>query len=162
MADTKPTDMKKFYYLALCALIGVTLSSCFGPGNNNPEFKLSDLQGLWLENNTEHYVRFTTEQSDEAGYLYGREWNDDEWEDEGSYEDFLIEQREKQGFPGNGWFKYEFKTTGDLTEIHLMDNGGAEIPKIYIVSILNDGNLEYYEKDRPNWKYTFTKVVESK
>jgi hypothetical protein len=154
--------MKKFYYLALCALIGVTLSSCFGPGNNNPEFKLSDLQGLWLENNTEHYVRFTTEQSDEAGYLYGREWNDDEWEDEGSYEDFLIEQREKQGFPGNGWFKYEFKTTGDLTEIHLMDNGGAEIPKIYIVSILNDGNLEYYEKDRPNWKYTFTKVVESK
>ena len=162
MADTKPTDMKKFYYLVLCALIGVTLSSCFGPGNNNPEFKLSDLQGLWLENNTEHYVRFTTEQSDEAGYLYGREWNDDEWEDEGSYEDFLIEQREKQGFPGNGWFKYEFKTTGDLTEIHLMDNGGAEIPKIYIVSILNDGNLEYYEKDRPNWKYTFTKVVESK
>ena len=162
MADTKPTDMKKFYYLALCALIGVTLSSCFGPGNNNPEFKLSDLQGLWLENNTEHFVRFTTEQSDEAGYLYGREWNDDEWEDEGSYEDFLIEQREKQGFPGNGWFKYEFKTTGDLTEIHLMDNGGAEIPKIYIVSILNDGNLEYYEKDRPNWKYTFTKVVESK
>ncbi|MBO7454850.1 MAG: hypothetical protein J6T76_00450 [Paludibacteraceae bacterium] len=154
--------MKKFYYLALCALIGVTLSSCFGPGNNNPEFKLSDLQGLWLENNTEHYVRFTTEQSDEAGYLYGREWNEDEWEDEGSYEDFLIEQREKQGFPGNGWFKYEFKTTGDLTEIHLMDNGGAEIPKIYIVSILNDGNLEYYEKDRPNWKYTFTKVVESK
>lgn len=154
--------MKKFYYLALCALIGVTLSSCFGPGNNNPEFKLSDLQGLWQENNTEHYVRFTTEQSDEAGYLYGREWNDDEWEDEGSYEDFLIEQREKQGFPGNGWFKYEFKTTGDLTEIHLMDNGGAEIPKIYIVSILNDGNLEYYEKDRPNWKYTFTKVVESK
>ncbi|MBO7455250.1 MAG: hypothetical protein J6T76_02485, partial [Paludibacteraceae bacterium] len=113
-------------------------------------------------NNTEHYVRFTTEQSDEAGYLYGREWNDDEWEDEGSYEDFLIEQREKQGFPGNGWFKYEFKTTGDLTEIHLMDNGSAEIPKIYIVSILNDGNLEYYEKDRPNWKYTFTKVVESK
>lgn len=154
--------MKKFYYLALCALIGVTLSSCFGPGNNNPEFKLSDLQGLWQENNTEHFVRFTTEQSDEAGYLYGREWNDDEWEDEGSYEDFLIEQREKQGFPGNGWFKYEFKTTGDLTEIHLMDNGGAEIPKIYIVSILNDGNLEYYEKDRPNWKYTFTKVVESK
>ena len=161
MADTKPTDMKKFYYLALCALIGVTLSSCFGPGNNNPEFKLSDLQGLWLENNTEHYVRFTTEMTGVEVFpssYYGREW--DEAED--VTEQDLIDAREELGYPGNGWFEYQFKTTGDLTEIHLMDNGGAEIPKIYIVSILNDGNLEYYEKDRPNWKYTFTKVVESK
>lgn len=153
--------MKKFYYLALCALIGVTLSSCFGPGNNNPEFKLSDLQGLWLENNTEHYVRFTTEMTGVEVFpssYYGREW--DEAED--VTEQDLIDAREELGYPGNGWFEYQFKTTGDLTEIHLMDNGGAEIPKIYIVSILNDWNLEYYEKDRPNWKYTFTKVVESK
>lgn len=153
--------MKKFYYLALCALIGVTLSSCFGPGNNNPEFKLSDLQGLWQENNTEHYVRFTTEMTGVEVFpssYYGREW--DEAED--VTEQDLIDAREELGYPGNGWFEYQFKTTGDLTEIHLMDNGGAEIPKIYIVSILNDGNLEYYEKDRPNWKYTFTKVVESK
>ena len=127
-----------------------------------PSYSLSDLQGLWQENNTEHYVRFTKEQSDETGYLYGREWDEAEWYDEGSYEDFLIEQRNKQGYPGNGWFKYQFKSTGDLTEIHLMDNGGAEIPKIYVVSKLTDTDLVYYEKEYPSIKFNFTKVVTTK
>ncbi|MBP5659520.1 MAG: hypothetical protein J6W89_05855 [Paludibacteraceae bacterium] len=157
--------MKKVYYLALAAVVGIALSSCSllgGGGSKTPSFNLSDLQALWQENNTEHFVRFTTERSDEYPYFLGREWNEDEWEDEGSYEDFLIEQREKQGFPGNGWFKYEFKTAGDLTEIHLTDNGGAEIPKVYIVSTLKDGELSYYEKDRPSNKFTFTKVVSAK
>lgn len=125
-----------------------------------PEYQLSDLQGLWLENNTEHYVRFTTEQSDETGYLYGREWDEADWYDEGSYEDFLIEQRNKQGYPGNGWFKYLFETSGSLTEIHLLDNGGAEIPKVYVVSKLNDTALEYYEKEQKSVKFYFTKMVE--
>ena len=127
-----------------------------------PSYQLSDIQALWQRNNTQEFVRFTTEQSDETGYLLGREWNDDEWYDEGSYEDFLIEQRNKQGFPGNGWFKYQFKTTGDLTEIHFMDNGGAEIPKIYVVSKLTDTDLVYYEKDYPSIKFNFTKVVTTK
>ena len=127
-----------------------------------PSYSLSDLQGLWQRNNTQEFVRFTTEQSDETGYLLGREWNEDEWYDEGSYEDFLIEQRNKQGFPGNGWFKYQFKTTGDLTEIHFMDNGGAEIPKVYVVSKLTDTDLVYYEKDYPSIKFNFTKVVTTK
>lgn len=125
-----------------------------------PEYQLSDLQGLWLENNTEHYVRFTTEQSEETGYLYGREWDEADWYDEGSYEDFLIEQRNKQGYPGNGWFKYLFETSGSLTEIHLLDNGGAEIPKVYVVSKLNDTALEYYEKEQKSVKFYFTKMVE--
>ena len=127
-----------------------------------PSYSLSDLQGLWQRNNTQEFVRFTTEQSDETGYLLGREWNEDEWYDEGSYEDFLIEQRNKQGFPGNGWFKYQFKTTGDLTEIHFMDNGGAEIPKVYVVSKLTDTDLVYYEKEYPSIKFNFTKVVTTK
>jgi hypothetical protein len=93
-------------------------------------------------------VRFTTEQSDETGYLDGREW--DEAED--SYEEDL------QPY-GNGWFKYQFKTQGDLTEIHLMDNGGADIPKEYIVSKLTDTELQYYEKDRKSNSFSFTKVV---
>ena len=69
--------MRKIYYFALVALVGIALSSCsFLGGDNTPSFQLSDLQGLWQENNTEHFVRFTTEQSDEAGYLYGREWDE--------------------------------------------------------------------------------------
>ena len=152
--------MKKFYHLALCAIVSLTLTACFGDlSNNTPAYSISDLQGLWQENNTEHFIRFTTEQSDEAGFLYGREWH----EDEDVIEQDLINSREELGHPGNGWFKYEFKTSdGDLTEIHFMDNGGTEIPKIYVVSILNDSELSYYEKDKENWKYSFTKVVETK
>lgn len=141
--------MRKFYYLALVAIVGIALSSCsMLDGDKTPEFKLSDLQGLWEENNTQHYVRFTTEQSDEAGYLYGREW--DEAED--------THEEDLQPY-GNGWFKYKFETKGDLHEIHLMDNDGAVIPKEYIVTTLTDSKLEYYEKDRKNNKFYFSKVV---
>ena len=141
--------MRRFYYLALVAIVGIALSSCsMLNGDKTPEFKLSDLQGLWEENNTQHYVRFTTEQSDETGYLYGREW--DEAED--VYEEDLTPH-------GNGWFKYKFETKGDLHEIHLMDNDGAVIPKEYIVTTLTDTKLEYYEKDRKNNKFYFSKVV---
>ena len=144
--------MRKFYYLALVALVGLAFSSCVP--TNNPSFQLSDLQGLWLENADTvvgHYVRFTTEKSDEAGYLYGREWT----ESEDIYEEDLV-------LHGNGWFKYLFETSGNLTEIHLMDNGGAEIPKVYVVSSLTSDKLVYYEKDRTSNKFTFTKVVETK
>ena len=160
--------MKKIYLFALVALVSIAFTSCNmkgGGGKSSPEFQLSDLQGLWLENGDTivgHHVRFTTEKSDEAGYLLGREWNDNEWEDEGSYEDFLIEQREKQGHPGNGWFKYLFETKGTLTEIHFMDNGGAELPKVYVVTVLTDTGLSYYEKEHPSTKFKFTKVVEVK
>ena len=144
-------QISNFKFIAF-AIIGIALSSCSlfgGGGGNTPEYRLSDLQGLWLENNTQHYVRFTTEQSDETAYLYGREW--DEAED--IYEEDLMPH-------GNGWFKYKFETSGDLTEIHLMDNGGAEIPKVYVVSKLTDSDLEYYEKDHKNIKYYFSKMVE--
>ena len=141
--------MKKFYYLALVALVGLAFSSCsLLGGDKNPQFKLSDLQGLWEENGTQHYVRFTTEQSDEAGYLYGREWD----EAEEVYEEDLTPH-------GNGWFKYKFETKGDLHEIHLMDNGGAEIPKEYIVTELTSSTLKYHEKDRTSNKFAFSKMV---
>ena len=131
-------------------VLGIAMTSC-GLFNNNPEYKLSDLQGLWQENNTEHFVRFTTEQSDEAGYLYGREWHEDEDVFESDLKPY-----------GNGWFKYLFETSGNLTEIHLMDNGGAEVPKVYVVSSLTSDKLEYYEKDRTSNKFSFSKVVEAK
>ena len=141
------------FKLFLFAVVALVMAGCslFGGKDNNPSFRLSDLQGLWQENNTEHYVRFTTEQSEETGYLYGREW--DEAED--ITEDDLLPK-------GNGWFKYLFETTGSLTEIHLMDNGGAEIPKVYVVTVLTDTELSYYEKDHKSIKFNFTKVVTTK
>ena len=144
--------MKAFKFL-LVALAGIVLSSCslLGGGDKEPSYQLSSLQALWLENNTQHYVRFTTEQSNETGYLYGREW--DEAED--IYEEDLLPH-------GNGWFKYKFESNGGLHELHLMDNEGAEIPKEYIVSKLTDTDLEYYEKDYKSIKYRFSKVVSSK
>ena len=143
--------MKNKIKLALIAAVSVVLSSCGGFGHgNDPEFKLSDLQGLWKESNTEHFVRFTTEQSDEEKYLYGREW--DEAED--IFEADLTPH-------GNGWFKYWFETNGNLHELHLMDNDGAVIPKEYIVSVLTDERLEYYEKDNKSRKFSFDKVVET-
>lgn len=155
--------MRKFYYLALVALIGIAFSSCslIGGGENTPEFRLGDLQGLWQETNTQHYVRFTTEMTGVESFpssYYGREWN----EAEDVTEQDLIDAREELGYPGNGWFEYQFKTTGDLTEIHLMDNGGAEIPKVYVVSKLTDTDLEYYEKERTSNKFKFQKVVSVK
>lgn len=140
--------ISNFRFLLL-AVVGMALASCDMFNKTTPSYQLSDLQGLWQENNTEHYVRFTTEQSDETGYLYGREW--DEAEDV-----FEADLKPK----GNGWFKYLFETSGSLTEIHLMDNGGAEIPKVYVVTKLNDTALEYYEKEQKSVKFYFTKMVE--
>jgi len=150
--------MKKFYYLAICAIVAITMNSCFGGGGSTeePKFKLTDLQGRWVEIGTQHFVNFTTERSEEYPYYLGYEWD----ESEEIYEQDLILARQELGHPGNGWFKYEFKTSdGNLTEIHLMDNEGAEIPKIYIVSKLTDTALEYYEKERPSNKFAFEKMV---
>ncbi len=156
--------MKNKIKLTLIAAISVALSSCVGIGNGeDPSFKLSDLQGLWLENkaNAEHYVRFTAEQSDEAGYLFGREWNADE---DVMESDLYVYKKDTAGndslIHGNGWFQYKLETKGDLEEIHFMENGGAEIPKEYIVSVLTDERLEYYEKDNKSRKFSFDKVVE--
>lgn len=145
----------KHFKLLLVALCGLLLASCVP--NNKPTFYLHDLQGLWLEDGTEHYVRFTTEQSDEAGYLYGREW--DEAED--IHEQDLLDARETLGKPGNGWFKYLFVTDDEeLKELHLEDISEAEIPKNYIVTKLTSTTLEYYEKDHKGITFSFQKMVE--
>lgn len=138
--------MRKIIYMALIAVIGLALTSC-EPAQK--DFYLSDLQGLWQEDNTQHYARFTTEQSDEPNYLWGREWN----EAQDVYEEDLIPY-------GNGWFKYWLEQTGKLTEIHMMDNGGAEIPKVYILTTLTSTKMAYYEKDQKSNKFSFTKMIE--
>lgn len=141
--------MKAFRIFCI-ALLGIAVCSCTP---NAPSFNLSDLQGLWLENGDTivgHYVRFTEDVSDEAGYYWGCEWT----EEEDVHEEDLV-------FHGNGWFKYSFKSA-ELIEIHKMDYDWADIPKVYTVSALTDSELKYYEKDRTSNKFSFTKVVETK
>lgn len=129
------------------ACIMIAMTSCFGP--NPPEvikFKEADLLGLWQETGTEAYVRFTSEKDDTGEYKYGREWD----ESEDIFESDLLPY-------GNGWFKYKL-VQSDLTEIHLMDNGGAEVPKVYVVTKLTDTELQY--KDNFGTTHSFDKVVE--
>ena len=146
--------MKKIFLWMLIALVGIAFSSCEGFNKKQTEFFLKDLQGYWLEDGTQVHARYTTESAGtikDLAYLWGYSW--DEADD----------VMEEDPLPyGHGWFKYELKTSGTLTEIHLMDNGDAEIPKVFIVSKLTESALEYYEKDRSSSKFYFSKVVEKK
>lgn len=126
-------------------VIAVAMTSCFGP-SNEPDFVEANLLGLWQETGTEAYVRFTADQDETGEYKYGREWD----ESEDIFESDLLPY-------GNGWFKYKL-VKSDLTEIHLMDNSGAEIPKIYVVTKLTDTALQY--KDDFGTTHSFDKVVE--
>jgi len=148
------TNIKIF----LLSLTTIALVAC---NMNTPEYRMSDLKGYWLENSDseEHYVHFTDEQADEVGYLFAREWNADEDKHE---EDLYVYVKDVNGndslIHGNGWFQYKLEISGDLTEIHFMDNGGAEIPKNYIVKTLTEDKLEYYEEGYEKLVYSFSKV----
>ena len=135
---------KNSLVLGILVLVAVVMTSCFGP-SNEPSFVEADLLGLWKEEGTEAYVRFTSEADETGEYKYGREWDDD---DDVHEEDLLPY--------GNGWFKYKL-VKSDLTEIHLMDNGGAEEPKVYVVQKLTDTELEY--RDEYKTTYRFAKMV---
>ena len=137
---------KSFIFLALGAVM-VAFSACSLFGNKEVSFSESDLIGTWQENGTEAFVRFLTEKAD-SEYKYGYEWNE--------VEDIFPEDLVKYG---NGWFKWKL-VKADLTEIHLMDNSGAEIPKVYTVTRLTDTDLEY--KDDFGVKHAFSKVVSKK
>ena len=126
-------------------VIAVAMTSCFGP-SNEPDFVEANLLGLWQETGTEAYVRFTSEKDNTGEYKYGREWD----ESEDIFESDLLPY-------GNGWFKYKL-VQSDLTEIHLMDNGGAEVPKVYVVTKLTDTELQY--KDNFGTTHSFEIVVE--
>ena len=137
--------MKKSTILfGVVAIVAMMMTSC---QMEKPSFQEADLLGLWKNAGQEAFVRFTTEAADPTGeYKYGREWN----EDEGVFESDLKPY-------GNGWFKYKL-VNSNLTEIHLMDNGGADVPKIYTVLQLTDDVLKY--RDDRGVITTFVKVVE--
>lgn len=96
--------MKKLFYWTLFVFVSIAFNSCslFGGGgkSNDPNFQISDLQGLWEENHTQHYVRFTADRAEEYPYFYGREW--DEGED--VTEQDLLDTWTQSGIRGNGWF----------------------------------------------------------
>ena len=134
--------MRKFLYLTLIAVIGICLTSC---EKAQKEFYLSDLQGLWLEDGTQHYVRFTETAADEANYFWGCEWNEADDVHESDLE-----------FHGNGWFKYKLDAN-NLLEVHRMDNAWADIPKQYTMTLLSSSKMTYHPKDYKNEKKNFTK-----
>lgn len=138
---------KSFIFLALGAVM-VAFSACSLFGNKDTSFSEGDLIGTWQEKNTESFVCFTSEKDEKAEYKYGYEWDE--------AEDVFPEDLVKYG---NGWFKWKL-VKADLTEIHLMDNGGADIPKIYTVTKLTDTDLEY--QDDYKVKHSFRKVVTKK
>ena len=134
---------KRTILFGVLAIVAMVMISC---QSDKPTFQEADLLGLWQENGQEAFVRFTAEKDSTGEYKYGCEWN----EGEGIFEEYLTKY-------GNGWFKYKL-VKSDLTEIHLMDNDGAEIFKVYTVLYLTEDVLEY--KDDHGITTTFTKVVE--
>ena len=146
---------KRIVFLSVLAVIAVTMTSCWNVPEPEVVFDEANLLGLWskgdatgLDSVPVEFVRFTAEQDETGEYKYGRQWN----ESEDIYEEDLVPY-------GNGWFKYKL-VKSDLTEIHLMDNGDAEVPKVYVVTKLTDTELQY--KDNFGTTYLFDKVVEKK
>ena len=138
--------MKKSTILfGVVAIVAMMMTSC---QMEKPSFQEADLLGLWKENGQEAFVRFTTEADPTGEYKYGREWN----EGEGVFESDLKPY-------GNGWFKYKLVQT-DLTEIHLMDNGGADIPKVYTVITLTDEVLVYEDEFKRSHRLNKVVMVE--
>lgn len=173
----------RIFSWALVAAVVGAMSSCTGlsfggDDSNDPSFRQSDLIGLWQRNETNEFVRFTDEQSDEEKYFYGREWDEGEdvheedlftryqvdtlWNIDEQTQDTLGFTLDSTLLHGLGWFKYQLEAKGDLHELHLMDNKGAEIPKEYVVAVLTDEKLEYYEAGYTNRRSYFTKVVTPK
>ncbi len=140
---------KRIVFLSVLAVIALTMTSCW----NVPEvvFDEANLLGKWIKDDATgldsvpvEFVRFTDELDPTREYKYGRQWN----VSEDIYEEDLKPY-------GNGWFKYKLVNV-KLTEIHLMDNGGADVPKIYTMLQLTDDVLKY--RDDRGVITTFVKV----
>ena len=134
---------KRTILFGVLAIVAMVMISC---QSDKPTFQEADLLGLWQENGQEAFVRFTAEKDSTGEYKYGREWDESDDMSESDLKPY-----------GNGWFKYKL-VKSDLTEIQLMENGGAEILKVYTVLHLTEDALEY--KDDCGVTTTFAKVVE--
>ena len=136
----------------MAVAVAVVLTGCEVFNKQTEPFSQADLHGLWLEEGTQHYVRFMAQKADTATYEWGKEWD----EAERVTEERLVDY-------GNGWFKYELKykdKQNKLSQIHMMDNGGVDIYQISIVTVLNSNRLEFYKDGHPKEKQYFNKVNE--
>ena len=139
--------MKRFLFgITTLCLVAATMSSCIWFGGNDPKFEEDLLIGKWQnDNNPGEYWVYSTETDSTGNYQYGHTWD----ENDDVYETDLTDY-------GNGWFKWKLEKT-DLTHIHLMENGGAEVPKVYTVTTLTETSL-IYKEDLTKITHYFTKV----
>lgn len=138
--------MKRFLYsLAGCCLVLLSFNSCDGMFGAK-EFEEDLLIGKWQnDNNPGEYWVYSTETDSTGTYQYGHTWD----ENDDVHESDLTPY-------GNSWFKWQL-VKADLTQIHLMENGGAEVPKVYTVTMLTSTRLTYKE-DLTKKTHSFTKV----
>ena len=145
--------MTKYFKYVFFALLAVAFTGCEMFSNKKAEpYSQTALHGLWLEEGTQHYMRFLDQKADTSTFEWGKDWH----EDQKVYEDRLKDY-------GDGWFKYQLKYVDNqnkLTQINMMDNGGAEIPQAYIVTTLTSKRLEFYKEGYPKEKQYYNKATE--
>lgn len=131
--------------MALIALAGICLVGC---KKDQKDFYLSDLQGLWQnDQTTTWYMRFTADQGDIAGCYWGREWGD--YGDDVTEDDLF----DPDSYHGNGWFQYKLEKNGDFTYINMMDNKGADVPKSFKMITLTSSKMTFQNdlKEKKNF-----------
>ena len=131
--------------MALIALTGICLVGC---KKDQKDFYLSDLQGLWQnDQTTTWYMRFTADQGDIAGCYWGREWGD--YGDDVTEDDLF----DPDSYHGNGWFQYKLEKNGDFTYINMMDNKGADVPKSFKMITLTSSKMTFQNdlKEKKNF-----------
>jgi hypothetical protein len=131
--------------MALIALAGICLVGC---KKDQKDFYLSDLQGLWQnDQTTTWYMRFTADQGDIAGCYWGREWGD--LGDDVTEDDLF----DPETYHGNGWFQYKLEKNGDFTYINMMDNKGADVPKSFKMITLTSSKMTFQNdlKEKKNF-----------
>ena len=157
--------MKKVLVFAAVLAIAAGFVSCQREAST---FAKEDLIGRWQAPSGDT-LQFMVFQADIAPtpdgltgeFRYGYEWdmNDHKgWDDsQGTYEDYLFTPIEDRGaYHGNGWFVWKLETNGDFIYVNFMNNGGADIPKSYKVTVLTGSSLTY--KDDFGTTHSFTKV----
>ncbi|MBR0296645.1 MAG: hypothetical protein IJQ95_04550 [Paludibacteraceae bacterium] len=134
---------KSFIWVALIAIVA-GFASC----TQTITYTEDDLHGRWQEEDKKAYVVYTTEKdtvSDikDKGYLWGYEWD----ESDAVYEKDVLDEKY-----GNGWFVYNLNGS-QLTHIHMQSNRGADIPKVYTVSVLTNSDLKYKDSEKVEFSY---------
>lgn len=157
--------MKKVLVFAAVLAIAAGFVSCQREAST---FAKEDLIGRWQapSGDTLQFMVFQhdiapTPEGLSGEFRYGYEWDMNEhkgWDDsQGTYEDFLFTPIDENGaFHGNGWFVWKLDPNGNFILVNLMNNGGAEIPKPYKVTVLTGSSLTY--KDDFGTFHSFTKI----